>query len=786
MRGDRARRASLLAFFFVSGISGLIYQIAWIRQAALTFGVSAYAYSAVLTAFMLGLALGSYVMGKWADESERPLRVYALVEVGIAVMAALSPFVLTSLDGFYAAVARALEPGLGWLTALRLVMSVAVLTPATFLIGATLPLMSRLYATRGGRVGSDVGRLYLVNTFGAALGCFATGIFLIRLLGLRETVFLGATLNLAVATGALLLAWYSDRRAEPKAAPASPAGGPGPAAETAARREELSGGVGSRAEEEAVPGQERSGRGERDLPEPVRLSRGELRFVAIAYGLSGFVALAYEVIWARILYIHNSHAVYSFSLMLTVFLAGIALGSAAGERWLRRRRVTLAHFGALEIGIGALAIVALLVFARLPSLELGEFFGGYSVGYELSIAAVTLFPPAFLMGVLFPVVGSLYTEERTREVGFRIGSVNALNTLGAIVGSLAAGFALIPLLGLRDTTLALAGLNLAIGCGALWLGARDRPRLRWAAASLLAVPAGAAFVMRPGIYLGAASAASEHLVYYEEGVEATVAVLEMPEKDFKISFVNGRDEVLTDERGMRAFHLLGHLPALLRPEARNALVLSFGNGIATGTLDTHRIPEIEAVDLSRGMIEAAEIFAEENYHVLQSPRVRLHVEDARNFLLRSEEEFDIITTDATHPANASSWMLFTREFYRLVRRHLADDGVFMQWLPRHAVRETDYRAIIRTAMSVFPHITLWATDENHTFIVVTPERLTPSGLRRALETAAENPTVVDDLGPPRAIARYLVMGERVLERYVGEGRVVTDNNAYFMPIGGSW
>jgi spermidine synthase len=295
----------------------------------------------------------------------------------------------------------------------------------------------------------------------------------------------------------------------------------------------------------------------------------------------------------------------------------------------------------------------------------------------------------------------------------------------------------------------------------------------------------AAALMPAGLYLGAYAESAEYVVYYKEGVEATVAVLDVPERDFKVSLVNGRDEVPTDDVSMRAFRLLGHLPPLLRPDARNALVLSFGNGIATGTLNTHGIPVIDAVDLSPEMIEAAGLYGDENYDVLSSPRLRLHVEDARNYLLQTDGQFDIITVDATHPGNASSWALFTREFYELALSRLAPGGVFMQWVPRHALEKADHRAIIRTAWSVFPHTTLWATDGIHTFIVATMEPLSTARLEAALAAGATNPNVLNDLGPPSVIAQYQEMSEGNMERWFGAGRLVTDNNAYFMPPRGS-
>jgi spermidine synthase len=767
------RRYLLLVLFFLSGISGLIYEVAWVRQASLTFGVSVYAYSAVLAAYMGGMALGSYLLGRRIDKAERPLTIYAALEVGIAILAVISPFVLTALNGFYATVAQALHPGVGVpslavLTLLRLILSTLVLTPPTLLIGATLPVMSRVYASRQGQVGGDVGRLYAANTAGAVLGCLSTGVFLIRLLGLRETILVGAALNLLVAGGAFWLA----RSYQP-----APVAGQGQPVESKPS-------PASRPRRQQKP-RRRQSRRRKARPVTFLSSEQMGRYVVIGYALSGFVALGYEVVWARILAIHTLHAVYSFSLMLTVFLTGLAVGGALSTWWLRRHRATLIAFGALQMSIGLLAVVALFVFAKLPAFVLEEIFGEYTVAqeilYEILLAFVTMFPPTLLIGTIFPIVSSLYTREQAEEVGQRIGTVNALNTLGSILGSLVPGFLLVPLLGLRNTSLALSAVNLALGAGAMWLAGRTRPQVRWIPLPVLGVILIAVLAMPPGLYLGFREGPSEHLVFYEEGVETTVAVFDVAEQNFKVSFVNGRIEVPTDEVSMRAFRLLGHLPPLLRPEARNALVLSFGNGIAAGSLDTHNIPVIDAVDLSPEMIDAAEVYWQENYNVLRSPRLHLRVEDARNYLLQTDEQYDIITTDATHPSNASSWALFTREFYELVAQRLSPDGVFVQWLPFHSLRETDYKTILRTFHTVFPHATLWYTGGSHTFLVATPQELAEEALVTVLIRTVDNQIIVDDLGSPFVILGYWVWDEGELTIYAGSGPLVTDNDAFFLP-----
>ena len=747
------QRLILLISFFLSGLAALIYQVVWVRQATLVFGVSLYAYSAVLAAFMGGAALGGYLLGKWADRVKQPLLMYALLQAGIGLLGVLTPFILTKLLPLYVSMATWFPIGSPWIIAVRAYLAILALILPTILMGATLPFMARAYSQQAGRVGSDVGQLYAADTLGAALGCGLAGLFLIRLVGAHATAYIAAGLNVVALLGALGL-WFRQRNEMPQTP--SP-----PPNEKPKRRKSVA------------------------SQEPPQVGPFTRKFLLIAYTISGFCALGYEVIWARILMIFTLNAVFSFAIMLTTFLLGLTLGGWLGAWWTRQRKVTVMHFANLEIGVGLTALLTLFIFAFIPNrITLETVFGANTVTniilFEFLLGFITLLLPTTLLGLIFPLLISLYTQETPNTVGQQVGRVYALNTAGAVLGSLVVGFGMIPHFGLQASAATLCVLNLIIGVVASWFALTHTARSRLIPQGGLALGIALVLLLPPGYYLGFRADATEQMKYYGEGPETTVAVFEVPDQNFKVSFVNGRIEVPTDSISMKAFRLLGHLPALLKPDAHRALMLSFGNGIATGSLDTHNIPEIDAVDLSAEQFKAAEIYWQENYNVLHSPRLHKYIEDGRNFLIQTSTLYDIITTDATHPANASSWALFTQEFYRSVAQHLAPGGVFMQWLPYHNLRETDYQKIIRTFASVFPNATLWYTGGSHTLLLATPEPLTKASLAAIVAKIDNEAVVQSDLGVD-AINSDLVMENAALRTYAGQGPLATDDNAFFLP-----
>lgn len=531
------RRYFLLLLFFLSGFSYLSFEIAWVRQATLTFGVSIYAYSAVLTAYMGGMALGGFLIRKWADRVSNPLRLFAFLQLALAGLGLLTPYILELTTATYSFLAKSLTPSSTTLMILRLALSIIPLTLPTLCIGASFPLIGRAYTHQDGQIGSDLGHLYAVHTTGSVAGCLLTATIFIRMFGLRETISLASFISLIAAVAALRL---GERLT------ASASSGP-----SSGRRRKVS-------QKSAIE----SHKPEDILEKPD--NHRSSQFILWAYAITGFISLAYEVVWARLISLYTVGAIYSFSIMLAIYLAGLVLGSLAGTWVVRRWKASLQIFGLLEMSIGVLAIGGLFVFHQLANLALEDIFSQYSVGAEMAfeglLSTITLLPVTCLLGGLYPVASSLYTSEQHKVIGQKVSLLNALNTTGSIFGSLLAGFVILPILGLQNSIAILAVLNVIIGIAAIWLFSR---KVVWARAIstglvTICILVGAAL---PGPkYLGYWKNQESLLIFYREGIEATVAVFNPSSDNPKFSTVNGRVEVPTDVLSMRAFYMLGHLP----------------------------------------------------------------------------------------------------------------------------------------------------------------------------------------------------------------------------------
>jgi spermidine synthase len=740
----------IVALFLLSGACSLIYEIVWLRMLVLVFGMSVFAVSTVLTAFMAGLALGSVVFGRLIDKRGSPLRVYAYLELGIGFFALIFPLVLARLDDVYTLLYRQLGSDSYAFHAIRFALCFLVLLVPTTLMGGTLPVLSRFVVQRRAMIGRGVGGLYAINTLGAAAGCFAAAYLLMEWVGTMGTTYVAAGGNLLIAGVALLLI---PKHREPQRSPAAT--------------------VDPRARTEA------------DAASP---SPWMIRLVFWGFAISGFTALGYEVVWTRLLcMVLHITTIQSVSTLLIAYLFGLAAGAAVGTRFVDRWKKLCPVFGVVEILLGVFGLGSIAVLGLVPHLleQLDALYTWWGHILKLFIVAFgVMLIPTLLMGLLFPIAGRIQVLA-LRHLGQRIGNVYAANTSGAILGAFAAGFVLVPLLGAQPSLQILAAINVAVGAAVLLLSRSARLRTRLAILGGLAVPILLLAVRLPSdlmIEVYRRAQPQTELVYYDEAAAGTVTVYEY-ENGSRLLKVNGAGEVPTDHRSIQTFRLLGTLPMVVHPDPEEVLVIAFGGGVTLAAVELQRPRRIDCVEVVPGVVEAAQYFTAYNnlvYQRLGGPGVNVIADDGRNHVLRTERQYDVIISDSTHPGTADSWVLYTDEFYRLCKRRLKEGGIVAQWLPMHGLTAEDYQTILRTFRGVFPHTTVWQTGQ-YSIMLATPER--PRFDYRLLEKRLGPSDVKANLAEvnlddPMSLLAALILDEDALGRYVGDGNINTDDRPY--------
>ncbi len=648
----------LLLLFVGSGCAALIYEIVWFQLLQFVIGSSAVSLAVLLGTFMGGMGLGSVLLPRWLPASRHPLRVYALLEAGLAACG-LAVLVVVPLAGHaYATLLGHGAPGL----ALRAVVCAVCLLPPTILMGATLPAIARwVEATPRGV--AWLGFFYGGNTLGAVAGGLLAGFYLLRVHDTAIATLCAVALNLAVALGA----WAIARRA-PGPAPVPPAAAPAPAAEGT---------------------------------------------VLGAIAVSGFCALAAEVIWTRVLSLLLGATVYTFSLILAVFLAGLALGGGAGSALARvtaRPRLWLAVCQLLQVA--AIAWAAQAMTRVLPGwpVDLSVTMPA-KFRFDLLRCAVAILPAALLWGASFPLALAGLAAPG-QDAARLVGRAYAANTLGAIVGAVLTGLTLVPVLGAQHTQLALA-----VGCVVA-------AALAWGRAPVLL--AGAATIAAAWFFLpplpwklvayGRQVATTDYgarPLFLGEGVNATVAVTETP-GGARFFHVSGKTEASSLEKDMRLQLMLGHIPALLHPNPRSVLIVGCGAGVTAGTFVLH--PSVERIVICdiEPLIPrvVATHFAAENNHVVRDPRVEIVHDDARHFMATTREQFDIITSDPIHPWVKGSAVLYSQEYFALCRARLRPGGLVTQWVPLYESDRAVVQSEIATFFTVFPQGTIWGNDDD--------------------------------------------------------------------------
>ena len=731
----------LLVLFFGSGACALVYQVMWLRLLSLVFGVTVYAASTVLAGFMAGLGAGSLIAGRLTPRIRRPLVAFGIAEALVGITAFATPFLLDALTTLWIAVHPALPKSLAALTLIRFIVAFLVLIVPTSMMGATLPLVIKSAIARADRVGGRIGLLYAINTAGAIVGALVAGFYFIAEIGVERSFQIAAAVNVLIA----LIAVAAGAAMPP---------------ETAALSERPA----SQAGRTRVEGR---------------------RLVLWTFFVSGLMSLALEIVWFRTLVIFLRPTAYAFTIMLACVLAGIALGSAIAAPLLAMRRHWILVLAAIQCVIGVAAVLSFNMLARAQqAIETAtpwfERLGINSYLAPLVVSSlVAMLPTTILLGLAFPIGLTLFTgDDASAETSRKAGTFYSLNVLGAILGSVLAGFVLLPQLGTRTSLIAVAALATLSSILLAVSARKTNPRM--AIATAIAAPllfiAGARAAIDPFDLAFERFHRGETLLWREEGAQTTVAVHDrLGNPPIRVMYLDGNHQANDSAGGAFVHHRIGALPVMLHPNPASALVIGLGGGATPGSVALHKL-HVDVVELSKAVVAGSDYFKHVNFKLLERPNVTLHVDDGRNFLLMNRKKYDVVTADIILPRHAGAGSLYSREYYELVRGALNEDGVAMQWNGGDSA--TEYKLLMRTFTSVFPHTTLWA-EGSLMLGSMKPFSISQSAYEARRRTFEQFPW---DLA---TLKRIYSAGPEEIREFLGEGPILTDDKPvieYFLSL----
>jgi spermidine synthase len=691
-------RISLIigACFILSGATGLIYEVLWARMLGLVFGATTFAISTVLAAFMGGLAIGSALSGRLAKDLRKPLRVYGLLEIGIAIYALAVPLLFHLVDLAHVALWSRFQAGFLAFSLGRFVLASAVLLIPTALMGATLPVLAGAILRSDRSRSTAVAALYNCNLLGAIAGALIAGFVLLPEFGVKATIWTAAVINFVIGGVAI---WMESRNR-----PETP---------------EL---IGEAASDE-----------EPDQPASPAASTTGSSFWWWCALTSGFVTIGIQVAWSRVLSMVIGSSTYAFSLVVALFLTGLALGAFLVARRkkfadLRRTvfRIELAAAISLVVSLAVINLMPNLLIRLGLSLRIGAWWS--LLALQSFTAGILILVPATLLGLVMPLVLVWANEVDPATAVRRVGRLYAANTLGAIAGAVLTGFVLIPQLGLRMTVMCTAAICIVVAAAArpASVGRLDpelqralgfgtalivivalpfvAPRLNLANLSVGAYD-GLVRILARTRYGGAereqAKSVQFKLLAYYEGPTATVSVGES--EGVRFLSINGRTNA-SDRDDMPTQVMVGQLPLLVAPHAENGLMVGYASGVSVGSLLQSDIKSVDCVELEPRTLDAGRFFEHVNHRPLSDPRLHMTIDDARAFLRVTPKRYDVLVSEPSHPWVPGVANLFTREFFTLGRDRLSEGGVFVQWVQIYQLSTESLRSVLATFQGVFPHV----------------------------------------------------------------------------------
>lgn len=711
MANGAPRRLLVLCLFFLSGFSGLLYEILWVRMLSLLVGGSSFSVSIVFTTFMAGLALGGFIGAKYADRLRNLCSLvvlYGILELAIGFYGLLFPYLITSVKPLYACVYGRLFQFLAAYNAATFVLSSLLLIIPATLMGATLPLLSRFYITGLGKLGTSAGRLYAVNTVGAALGSLLCGFWLIRWLGVRGTLFTAVGINIFVGVASLFFFRFR--------------------ASWVGLVNDLF----------------------RKMPRTESLAPLPYKGILFLFAVSGFCAMAYEVIWTRLLILLVGPTTYALTIILFTFIVGLALGSLFFG-WLADK--TGRPLGLLVVTQIVAAFCGLFISQVLGSSQI--FFAkllfdhqdNFTLLQAVEAACLFLFmlPLTLCLGAAFPLVGKLLTDSLDR-IGRTIGIAYTINTVGAAMGAFSGGFLLIPFLG-KESSITFLAIAQVMAAGVVCMAYVRKPRfLRiFGFGAILVVLVSACYFPRwnraqlaRGKYHDFSlinntlvnstlldtflhgdrdvgdTDADWGLLYYGDGIGGFTTVARTYNGMGRMSLLlsnSGKPDAST-YTDMSTQMLSAHLPLLFHPDPKKAMVIGLASGITAGEMLHYPIQQLDVLEISPQVVEACGYFSQWNNNVLQNPRARIIVQDARTHIELSDEKYDVISSEPSNPWMAGLANLYTLDFFQKIKQSLNSGGIFAQWIHLYKTDWETLSMLGRTLHQCFPHTVLFETRLN--------------------------------------------------------------------------
>ena len=787
---SRSRGAILVVLicFFLSGLTGLVYEILWMRMIVKLIGGAPFAVSIVLTVFMGGLGVGSLIAGRIVDRVKNPLSligIYGVLELAIGAYALIIPVLLRVSKPLYAFVYNQLFDHFMVYSLLTFVGCAILLCIPVICMGATLPILCRFYVTRLSHLGTNAGRLYGLNTIGAALGALVCGFWLVSILGVMGTLICAVTMNVAIGIVCIGLSVVLK----------------GPRSDVCLDDETM---LQSEAQQKA------------DLNDGFR-HRDVVVSALLIFFVSGFCSMAYEVIWTKLLGLIVGPTNYSFTILLATFITGLAFGSILfgwlGDR--SGRPFLLLILTQILAGFFVLAVSQILgnsqfFFAKLIYTFKGHF--GLLHIVKAGVLFCIMIIPTLCLGATFPLVSKIYTQSGSR-IGRSIGFAYAVNTIGAVLGSFCAGFVLVPVVGKENSLSLVIGLQLlttmVVASVILVRKGQRSFKLAWPMVPcLIGMVMCVYFPMwnRQSLSIGKyhrldiMKSAIENtswlksilfgpqklktvdrfdLLYYGDGIGGFTSVIEFRNSLGRVErMLANAGKVDASVRGdMKTQTLSAHFPMLFHPGAKKVMVLGLASGVTAGEVLNYPIDQLDVLEISEQVVEASEFFIPWNNEVLSNPKTNMIIQDGRAHLELTKEKYDVIISEPSNPWMAGLATLFTKEFFSLARDGLNDDGSFLQFLHSYEMDWSTFSLVGRTFARVFPNSLIISTSVGTyrdclLIGIKGASKLAMKNVHRNLPYAQQSTNV--KILDPTLIYRFIVSED--LEMLFGEGPINTDSH----------